>query len=414
MIRTRRRGAHRAKDQKRRTAVRRTLAFGLACTLVTGLAWGYWSIGSVPGGNGQAQAATVGQGNTPTTTVTGSTVTVSWAASTLTNGQAVDGYRIKRYSEATHTSQTILSACTGTLTALSCVESNVPAGDWVYTVTPVFGTNWLGVESQDSDPVTSDGTAPVNDISLSAVSGGAFKTGNTVYYRGTAAGSLRLSNAVVDLGSGPASSATAALGGTSTGWTHTPSTVSTPAGGPFVSNVFSWSAGTTSSPTDVVTGRDYSNNTAQTTVSFVNDSTLPTGSISYADGDQAGAFGGPHPHGRRRRIRDRQRQIQRASAPLTGSTCGTFTSFTNFGSTNPTSPYTDTTVTNGNCYKYQYVVTDKVGNQYTSRRPPTSPRSGTPEPSPGPPVCSSHWRLGEGCGQLGLAGLLHRTLLAPR
>ncbi len=124
----------------------------------------------------------------------------------------------------------------------------MPAGDWVYTVTPVFATNWLGAESQDSDPVTSDGTAPVNDVSLAVVSGAAAKTGNTVYYRGTAAGSLRLSNAVVDLGSGPASSATAALGGTSTGWTHTPSTVSTPAGGPYVSNLFSWAAGTTSRP----------------------------------------------------------------------------------------------------------------------------------------------------------------------
>ena len=81
--------------------MRRTLAFGLACTLVTGLAWGYWSIGSLPGGNGQAQAATVGQGNTPTTTVAGSTITVTWTASTLTNGQAVDGYKVKRYSEAT-------------------------------------------------------------------------------------------------------------------------------------------------------------------------------------------------------------------------------------------------------------------------------------------------------------------------
>ena len=184
------------------------------------------------------------------------------------------------------------------MTATSCVESNVPSGDWVYTVTPVFATNWLGAESQDSDPVTSDGTAPVNDISLAVVSGGAVKTGNTVYYRGTAAGSLRFSNAVVDLGSGPASSATAALGGTSTGWTHTPSTVSTPAGGPFVSNLFSWAAGTTSAPTEVVTGRDVSGNTAQTTLSFVNDSTNPTGSITYAERRPGGPFGDPHPHGR--------------------------------------------------------------------------------------------------------------------
>ena len=41
---------------------------------------------------------------------------------------------------------------------------------------------------------------------------------------------------------------------------------------------------------------------------------------------------------------------------------------------NPTSPYTDTTVTNGNCYKYQYVVTDQVGNQLVATAP-TSPRS---------------------------------------
>ena len=366
MIRALRRGAQPSKYQKRRTSVRRTLALGLACTLVTGVAWGYWSAGSVPGGNGQAQAATVGQGNTPSTTANGNTVTVSWAASTLTNGQAVDGYKVKRYSAATHASQTILSACDGTVTVLSCVESSVPAGDWVYTVTPVFATNWLGVESQYSAPVTSDTTAPVNDISLAMVSGGAAKTGNTVYYRGVAAGSVQLSNALVDVGSGPASSATAALGGTSTGWTHAPSMVSTPAGGPFVSNGFSWAAGTTSAPTEVVTGRDTAGNSAQTTVSFVNDSTDPTGSITYPNGYLLGTSvtltlaandGGSG---------IATRQIRRASAPLSGTTCGTFTSFANLGAVDPTSPYADTTVANGYCYKYEYVVTDLVGNQFVA------------------------------------------------
>ena len=317
-------------------------------------------------GTARRRQPSVGQGHTPTATVAGDTVTVSWAASTLTNGQPVDGYLVKRYSEATHTAQTILSACSGTLTSTTCVESNVPPGDWVYTVTPVFATNWSGAESQDSDPVTSDGTAPVNDISLSAVSGGAVKTGNTVYYRGTAAGSVRLSNAVVDLGSGPASSATAALGGTATGWTHSPSTVSTPTGGPFVSNLFSWAAGTTSAPTAAVTGRDGAGNTAPTTLSFVNDSTNPTGSITYPNGFPSGTSvtltltatdGGSG---------IASRQIQRASAPLSGTTCGTFTSFTNLGAVDPNSPYTDATVTNGNCYQYQYVVTDRVGNQFVA------------------------------------------------
>ena len=126
MIRRRHRGAHRGKDQKRRTAVRRTLAFGLACTLVTGLAWGYWSIGSVPGGNGQAQAATVGQGSTPTTTVAGDAITITWAATTLTNGQAVDGYKVNRYSAGLHASQTILSACTGTVQRCPASRATCP------------------------------------------------------------------------------------------------------------------------------------------------------------------------------------------------------------------------------------------------------------------------------------------------
>ena len=399
MIGRRHSGAHRRKDQKRRTAVRRTLAFGLACTLVTGLAWGYWSIGSVPGGNGQAQAAMVGQGSTPTTTAAGNAITITWAATTLTNGQAVDGYKVNRYSAGLHASQTILSACTGTVTALSCVESNVPDGDWVYTVTPVFATNWLGAESQDSDPVTSDGTAPVNDVSLAVVSGAAAKTGNTVYYRGTAAGSLRLSNAVVDLGSGPASSTTAALGGTSTGWTHTPSTVSTPAGGPFVSNPFSWGAGTTSAPTDVVTGKDGSGNTAQTTVSFVNDSTNPTGNIAYSNGVQSGrsvvVTFSAHDNG----SGIASSQLQRASAPLTAGSCGSFTTFANLGSMNPNSPYKDTTVTNGNCYKYQYVVTDLVGNQLVATSG-NAAKVGYAEAVAGTAGLLSHWRLGEGAASL--------------
>jgi len=377
VIRTRHRGAHRVKDQKRRTAVRRTLAFGLACTLVTGVAWGYWSAGSLPGGNGQAQAAVVGQGNTPTATITGDTVTIGWAASTLTNGQPVDGYRVKRYSAATHAPQTILSACTGTLTATSCVESNVPSGDWVYTVTPVFASNWSGAESQDSDPVTSDGVAPVNDISLSAVSGGAFKTDDTVYYRGTEAGSFRLSNAVVDFGSGPASSATAALGGTSTGWTHAPATVSMPAGGPFVSSVLSWGAGTTSAPTEVVTGRDVAGNTAQTTLSFVNDSTNPTGGITYSNGYLEGSSVTLSLTATDGESGIVSRQIQRASAPLTGSSCGTFTSFEDLGAVDPGSPYFDPTVTNGKCYKYHYVVTDRVGNQFVATTASVTKVSGT-------------------------------------
>ena len=60
------------------------------------------------------------------------------------------------------------------------------------------------------------------------------------------------------------------------------------------------------------------------------------------------------------------RLLQRASATLTGTTCGSFGTFaTVSGGTNPTSPFTDT-ATRGNCYQYQYVVADNLGNQHTA------------------------------------------------
>ncbi|HEV3353884.1 MAG TPA: Ig-like domain-containing protein, partial [Acidimicrobiales bacterium] len=61
-------------------------------------------------------------------------------------------------------------------------------------------------------------------------------------------------------------------------------------------------------------------------------------------------------------------QLQRASAALSNGSCGAFGSFTNIGSAAPTSPYADSSVLSGNCYQYQYLVSDNVGNvkTYTS------------------------------------------------
>ena len=125
-----------------------------------------------------------------------------------------------------------------------------------------------------------DTQGPANSLSTSSVSpaGSVYKSGATIFYRGSAAGSFKLTNAVTDGESGPASSATGALGGTSTGWSHSASTVSSPAGGPYESNAFSWNSGTTSSPTEVVTGADSAGNTtASSTLTLTNDSSAPTG-----------------------------------------------------------------------------------------------------------------------------------------
>lgn len=372
-----------------------TLAAAVVMTLVAGTAWAYWSADPATGSNGAAIATSVDQGATPSASATGSTVTVTWAATTLGTGQAVSGYRIQRYDAGTQAPQAILSACTGTITTTSCAESNVPNGSWKYTVTPLFATNWQGPESAKSATVNVDATAPTNSISLSSVTGGAHLAGTTVYYRGIAAGSLRITNAVADAGSGPASSTTSNLSGTSTGWTHIGSIVSAPIGGPYVSNPFSWAASTGSSPQVTVTGRDVAGNTAATNLIFTTDSTAPTaGTISYADGFASGrSVSVTFASGTDGGSGIATRRLQRAIASLDGMSCGTFGSFTDIGADNPTSPYADGSLGSG-CYMYRYVVTDRVGNQHvaSSANVVKVGYAGAVAATPG---LLSHWRLGE-------------------
>lgn len=368
----------------------------LAVVLPVGIAWAFWTADSTAGGNGGAAATTINQGATPTASAVGTTVTVTWPQSTMANGTPVSGYTVSRYDATTLVAQPIQTSCTGTITATSCVENGVSPGSWKYTVTPAIGTNWRGPETVKSSSVIVDVTAPTNAISLSGVTGDASKSGDVIYYRGAAGGSFTLTNAVNDSASGPASSATAALGGTATNWSHTPSTVSTPAAGPYVSAPFSWTAGTTTAPTEVVTGRDVAGNTVTTTLSFVNDSTAPTvGTVSYADGYQAGksvtvTFTGATDGG----SGIATGQLQRASAPLTNGSCGTFTGFLTVGPANPTSPYVDNLVTNGTCYQYRYAVTDKLGNQAvaTNANVARVDYAGAVNTTVG---ALSQWRLGE-------------------
>ena len=147
----------------------------------------------------------------------------------------------------------------------------------------VTGTDNVGnTNSGTTLTFVNDSTAPVNDLSLSAQSGGgSFLSGTTVYYHGSTAGSFTITNALSDSGSGPASSTFPTFGGIASGWTHT---ANTDTASPYVSNTFSWGNGTTSSPSETVTGTDNVGNTVTTTLTFVNDSTAPTGSVAYTNG----------------------------------------------------------------------------------------------------------------------------------
>ncbi len=153
----------------------------------------------------------------------------------------------------------------------------------------VTGTDNVGNTNSGTQlTFVNDSTAPVNDLSLSGQSGGgSFLSGTTVYYHGSTAGSFTLTNALTDSGSGPASSTFPTLGGATSGWSHTASTDTT---SPYVSTTFNWGNGTTSSPTETVTGTDNAGNTVTTTLTFVNDSTAPVNDLSLSGQSGGGSF----------------------------------------------------------------------------------------------------------------------------
>jgi hypothetical protein len=189
-----------------------------------------------------------------------SSVTFTLAATDATSGVASRFYTIDGGSQQTYSGTVNVSG-----------QGDHPVTYWsVDTAGNVETTNTIHIKL--------DNVAPTNSLTLTNKTGGVFQNGNTVYYRGAAAGSFSIQNTVADATSGAASSSVPALGGTSTGWSHTtPDAKTTPTGGPYVSNSFSWNAGTTSAPTEVVTAADAAGNTANApTLTFTNDSTAPT------------------------------------------------------------------------------------------------------------------------------------------
>lgn len=378
-----------------------TLTAMIVVTLAAAPAAAFWSVTSTSSSAGAAATGAVNPGSTPVVTVSDrNTITISWDRTTLSNGAPVSGYRVTRYDNA-NVPQQLLGNCTGTVTATVCTEPGVPDGLWSYTVTPLFLTNWTGSPSSNSAVVRTDTTAPVNAISRTAISGASFLSGTTVFYRGIAAGSFRLSNAVTDAGSGAGSSTTGVLNGTTTGWAHAPSAVSSPSGGPFVSNPFSWTASTTTQPTTGIVGQDNAGNTAGSTLDFVLDNTGPTGgAITYANGytstttvpitlapiSDAGA--GNTPGG--------SRHLQRATATLNGNVCGTFSSFVNHVTSPLVSPEIQlVTVENGSCYQYRYLITDNLGNQTVTTSTASVKARNYQTIIANTPGLLSHWRLAD-------------------
>jgi hypothetical protein len=278
--------------------------------------------------------------------------------------------------------------------------------DDIYTVTASTGADGnLGLNLVDNDSIEDgvgndlggagagngnftgevfviDKVGPTNVLSLiSQTPAGSsyFNEAGIVFYRGTGGGSggdFRLRNALTDAGTGPASGTTSALGGTTAGWSHTPSTASTPAGGPYDSNAFQWTEGTASQPTVDVTGADGLGNTTTVTLTLKNDSAEPVGGALTVNGQAAngagttsGNFSGTFPINVRTNYTETPDATQsglasstlvRESAPLASNACGTFGSPTTI-SGSPTQN-AGAGIASGNCYRYTLTGTDNVGN----------------------------------------------------
>ena len=134
------------------------LAPVVAATLIAGgaaAAWAYWTA-NADAGSGAATAAIVNQGATPSVSLSsiGREVSISWGASTLSNGAPVDGYLIRRYPAGGGIGTiSPIGTCAGTVASGGCSEDDVPPGIWRYTITPVLGS-WRGAESLVSGVVT--------------------------------------------------------------------------------------------------------------------------------------------------------------------------------------------------------------------------------------------------------------------
>jgi YVTN family beta-propeller protein len=246
---------------------------------------------------------------------------------------------------------------------------------------------------------------PTQSLTLAAGASDAYVNGTTVYYAGNATGSLKLSDAVTAYGSAtPASASFPAIA--TTGWTHNAETVATPSGGPFTSSTFSWSQNPSNPSGYSITGTDSNGNTVNTPLSFVNDTTAPTGGALSVNGTAASgggsssvAYNSSFTIGSRSDYTETQSSSQSGlksstltveSETLTGSTCGSPGSGGPFTvPTTITGTAQPSGITTGSCYLYTLTGIDNVGN--------TATISTTVQAVPPPPL-RGDWNFASGSG----------------
>jgi PKD repeat protein len=117
-----------------------------------------------------------------------------------------------------------------------------------------------------------------------------------------------------------------------------------------------------------LTGTDRVGNTSVLAVTVLVDKTAPTATTSvpaFANGPVPVTFSATDAGSG---VNTASGQLKRSTSTYTASsnTCSAFGAFTNIGSLGIASPFTDSTVTTGHCYEYEYTVGDRAGNTTTS------------------------------------------------
>ncbi|MDX6543406.1 MAG: hypothetical protein QOK32_1009, partial [Gaiellaceae bacterium] len=217
------------------------------------------------------------------------------------------------------------------------------------------------VETVQSKTIQIDTTAPTTPtLGISALTN-AIASGNTVYFRPGVAGGFNLSASSSDGESGVASYAFPALGA---GWS---------ASGTGASRAYSFTnaAADPAEPNNVTATNNAGQSSAPASLTVTADSSAPSGgSVDYVDGFRSSASvaltlddGTDSGAG----IDTTSEVLERSTATFSNGACVGFGSFSALV-VDPSASYTDLTVATGNCYRYRYLVQDRVGNvaTYTS------------------------------------------------
>jgi hypothetical protein len=229
--------------------------------------------------------------------------------------------------------------------------------------------------SPTADAMVNSVGPAVTDTAPTEVSGAGDQFWNsatdTVWFRPTATGSFTLNASASDSSAGGGISQVAFPDVSAvTGWSG--STGGFDTSSPYASPVvYAWAVGATAPGPKPVTATNTGGATATDTITISADSAAPTGqSVNLTGGSWFGSAvpltlvpGSDGGSG----VDSSRSVVERASATLTNGVCGTFGTFTAVTLSNGA----DASAASGNCYRYQYKVTDNVGN-VSSASPPSA------------------------------------------